>query len=49
MASMTIKNKYSISFYYMVIRIRNKMINKLIYTNLVCRPSIITNINSLII
>jgi hypothetical protein len=46
---MHIKNQHTISFNYMAIYIRNEVINKLIYTNLIYYLSIITNIDSSII
>jgi hypothetical protein len=45
MASMAIKNKHSISFYYTAICIRNEVINELIYANLICCLSIIASID----
>jgi hypothetical protein len=49
MVSMAIKDKHSICFYYMAIYMRNEVINELIYINLICCLSIITDINFLII
>jgi hypothetical protein len=49
MASMIIKNQYLISSHRMAINKRNEVINKLIYSNLICCLSIIANIDFLII
>jgi hypothetical protein len=48
-AFIAIKNKHLISSHYTAICVRNEVINKLIYANLICCLSIIANIDSLII